>query len=338
MKKLWGFLTVLVVLVLGAYLFLRWEWGPYGLGGTVFIPRGSSVQKIGGILTEHGIVRNTWSFKLLVRLEGAETQLKAGEYAFEGGIGARQVLDKLRRGEIVVHYLTIPEGYNFAQIAKAIGQTGIATESEVLAAFRDPQYLSLLGFPVSSLEGYLFPATYPYDRGTELPELLQAMIKSFLANFDESMRARMAQGNWTIPQVTTLASIIEKETGRADERPRIAAVFENRLKIGMPLQSDPTIIYGLENFDGNIRKKDIQNPHPYNTYVHPGLPPGPIASPGAESLKAVLYPAQSDELFFVAKGDGSHQFSETLAEHQKAVERYQLNKRGTTYPANPEAN
>lgn len=338
MKKILGVLTLLAVVVLAGYLYLRWQWGPYGPGGSVYIPPGATVEEMSQILDKAQIIRSPWSFKLLVRLEEAGRSLQAGEYAFDPGVSATQVLDKLRRGDRVVHYLTIPEGYNFSQIAEAIGKTGIATVGEVQKTFRDPKYLQRLKFPAQSLEGYLFPATYPYDRGTQLDGLINDMIDRFLANFDEKMRSRMDAGGWTIPQVTTLASIIEKETGKAEERPRIAAVFHNRLKIGMPLQSDPTIIYGLKDFDGNIRKPDIRNPHPYNTYVHLGLPPGPIASPGTESLKAVLYPDQSDELFFVARGDGSHQFSKTLSEHQEAVKQYQLKRGGTTSPTSPEGN
>lgn len=323
---------VLIVLATGIYFFFRVQWGPYGPGGIVYIPKGYSVQQIAGELVQAKILRNTWSFRILVRWRQVGAKLQAGEYEFPPQVTTAEVIDKLVRGDRLVRRFTIPEGANFNQIAQIVGETGIATPAEFKAAFRDPLYLAKLGFPALSLEGYLFPATYDYDRSTQLKDLLGQMIQAFQKSLDPELKARAAQGGWTIPQLVTLASIIEKETGQAAERPLIASVFHNRLKIGMPLQSDPTIIYGLKNFDGNIRRGDIRNPHPYNTYVHVGLPPGPIASPGKESIRAVLYPATSDYLFFVSKGDGSHQFSETLAEHNAAVRKYQLAMKNKEVP------
>lgn len=325
MKKFFALLVLTLLILGGAYLYLRIQWGPHGPGAVVYIPKGSSSAQIAQTLSQEGVVASPWSFEILVRLEKAERELKPGEYEFPPGVTAEEVLSKLRRGERLVRYLVIPEGYAFRQIAAAIAKAGIATESEVWAAFQDPRYLGRLGFPAQSLEGYLFPSTYEYDSRTTLEEILNQMVRTFREQFDPGLRDRAREAGWTLPQVVTLASVIEKETGVKGERPLIASVFENRLKIGMPLQSDPTIIYGLKDFDGNIRSADIRNPHPYNTYVHVGLPPTPIASPGKESLKAVLYPAQTDYLFFVAKGDGTHEFSATLEAHQRAVERYQLN-------------
>lgn len=326
MGKILKILLVLFLLALGSYLFLTIQWGPYGKGGTVYIPKGTSVDRIAKELEGAGIIRNTWSFKLLLRLKGEDKKLQPGEYEFGPKVATREVIRKLVAGERVVRRLTIPEGYNFEQIAQMLAAKGIAPEAQIKRAFRDPKYLGQLGFPAESLEGYLFPATYEYDRGTTLEDLLTRMIQTFKDNFTPDLKSRAIQSGWTLPQVVTLASIIEKETGQASERPLIASVFQNRLQIGMPLQSDPTVIYGLENYDGNIRKRDLSDPHPYNTYVHVGLPPGPIASPGKDSLKAVLYPAQTQYLFFVAKGDGSHQFSTNLEEHNEAVRKYQLGK------------
>lgn len=325
MKKFLYLLLFLLVLGGGAYLYLHWEWGYPGAGGIVYIPKGSSVGQIAQELNKAHLIANPWSFKLLARLEKAETELKPGEYQFPPGVTAPEILDKIRRGERLVRKLTIPEGFSFRQIAQAIAASGIATEAQVMEAFQDPQYLTLLGFPAPSLEGYLYPSTYEYDSRTTLKELLTAMILGFQKNFDANLRVRTEGAGWSIPQVVTLASIIEKETGRAEERVLIASVFHNRLRQGMPLQSDPTIIYGLVNFDGNIRQEDIRNPHPYNTYVHSGLPPGPIASPGLASMQAVLFPASGDYLYFVAKKDGTHHFSKDLASHNQAVQLYQKN-------------
>lgn len=325
MKTLFKILVILVVLAMAGYLYLAMQWGPYGRGGTVYIPRGSSLSQIAGLLEQSQLVRSGWSFKLLARWKGQASSLKAGEYLFAEGPSAAQVLDKIARGDRLVRKITIPEGYNFAQIAALIEQAGIAPRTEVMKSFRDPNLLAELGFAAPSLEGYLFPATYEYDRQTKAPDLLKEMIDHFKRS-TANLSARATASGWTLPQIVTLASLIEKETGQANERPLISSVFQNRLRIGMPLQTDPSVIYGLANFDGNLRRDDLRNPHPYNTYVHVGLPPGPIASPGLASLEAVLAPASSNYLFFVAKGDGTHFFSATLDEHNAAVARYQLGK------------
>ena len=330
MTKFFKAVVVLVIFVLGAYLFLTFQWGPYGKGGTVYIPRGYSVRSMGQRLAQAGILRNEWSFSLLVRLKKVGHALQAGEYEFAPGIDTAQVIEKLRKGERVVRRLTIPEGYTFEQIAQLMVDAGIGSLAEIKATFQDPRYLQRLGFPAVSLEGYLFPETYEYDRSTTVEDLLGRMIDEFKKNLGP-LGWEQAQGvGWTIPQWVTFASIIEKETGQAVERPKIASVFHNRLRLGMPLQSDPTVIYGLPNFDGNLRKNDLLNPHLYNTYVYKGLPPGPIASPGKESLRAVLYPENSEFLFFVSRGDGSHYFSRSLEEHNAAVQRFQLDKTEAT--------
>ncbi|HKX13377.1 MAG TPA: endolytic transglycosylase MltG [bacterium] len=332
MKILLKILLLLAILGMAGYLYLAMQWGPYGRGGTVYIPRGSSLSQIATLLEQGQLVRSAWSFKLLARWKGQASQLKPGEYVFSEGPSAAQVLDKIVRGDRLIRRITIPEGYSFAQIAALIEQAGIAPRTEVMKSFRDPTLLGGLGFAAPSLEGYLFPATYEYDRQTKVPELLKEMVDNFKRN-TANLAARATAAGWTFPQLVTLASLIEKETGQAKERPLISSVFQNRLRIGMPLQTDPSVIYGLANFDGNLRRDDLRNPHPYNTYVHIGLPPGPIASPGMASLEAVLAPATSNYLFFVSKGDGTHFFSSTLDEHNAAVARYQLGKGSSTETA-----
>lgn len=339
MKK---FLIILLlfafILGAGAFYVSRQLSTPYGQGGQVKFPPGTSVTQMGGRLAAAHIIASPLAFKLYVRFKGWEKQLQAGEYAFLPQQTLPEVVEKIRRGERVIYTLTIPEGLNYQEISQRLVDAGLATSQEMQAAFRDPSYLKQLsdqlakqwGQPVDfspkSLEGYLFPATYQYDSSTSLESLLSQMTGSFAALWDAPMRARLAKLGWSVNDVTTLASIIEKETGQASERPLIASVFHNRLQKGMLLQSDPTIIYGLENFDGDIRKRDIRNPHRYNTYVHPGLPPGPIAAPGKAALQAVLFPEASEYLFFVSKGDGSHYFSKDLGEHNRAVRRYQLGR------------
>lgn len=328
-------LLALILLALAGYLYITWQLGPYGPGGEAYFPKGSSLHQIALGLKEKGIIRSPRVFEGLARWKGVANKLQAGEYRFEAASTPAQVLDKLVKGDHILRKLVIPEGYTFQQIAAAVQAAGIAPAAEFVKSFRSPTWLGKLGFPAESLEGFLFPATYLYDPATTTESLLDQMIANFKKNFDTSLRERALQTGWSLPQVVTLASIIEKETGKASERPVIASVFHNRLKIGMPLQSDPTVIYGLKNFDGNIRKADLSNPHPYNTYVHVGLPPGPIASPGKDSIKAVLYPATTNYLFFVAKGDGSHVFATTLEEHQANVTRYQLGGKTPTPTASP---
>jgi len=328
-------LLVLLLIAAGLYLYVSIQLGPYGKGGTVYVPRGSSVAQTANLLEQNGIVRSAWSFRGLARWLGVQAKLKPGEYQFEAGMTSREVLDKIVRGDRVVHRLTVPEGANYQQIAALIERAGIAPQAEVMKYFRDPTLLATLGFPAVSLEGYLFPATYEYDRETTVESLLHEMIKKFQSSIAGPLTERAKQGGWTIPQVVTLASIIEKETAQPSERPLISSVFHNRLRIGMPLQTDPTVIYGLPNFDGNLRKEDLRNPHPYNTYVIVGLPPGPIASPGLPSLEAALNPVASNYLFFVSKGDGTHFFSATLDEHNAAVTRYQLMRNPPESQAQP---
>ncbi|HEX5033690.1 MAG TPA: endolytic transglycosylase MltG [bacterium] len=336
MKTLLKIILLLAILGMAGYLYLAMQWGPYGRGGSVYLPRGSSLSQIATLLEQEKLIRSAWSFKLLARWKGQANQLKAGEYVFAEGPSAAEVLDKIVRGDRLIRKITVPEGYSFAQIAALIEQAGIAPRTEVMKHFRDPSLLAELGFAAPSLEGYLFPATYEYDRQTKVPDLLKEMIAHFKRS-TANLAARASAAGWTWPQLVTLASLIEKETGQAAERPLISSVFQNRLRIGMPLQTDPSVIYGLANFDGNLRREDLRNPHPYNTYVHIGLPPGPIASPGLASLEAVLAPAASNYLFFVSKGDGTHFFSSTLDEHNAAVAKYQLGKTPETAPSPPAA-
>lgn len=214
MMKVFKILVVLFVLGIVAYLFLTIQLGPYGEGATVYIPKGENVGQIANRLKEGGVLRNAWSFKLLVRIKGVGKKLQVGEYKFGPKLTTREVLEKILKGDRVVHRLIIPEGSTLAQIAELIDKTGIAPTGQVQAALADPQYLRLLGFPAKSLEGYLYPATYDYDMGTTPQTLVPQMIQAFLNNFDENLRKRAQQGGWTIPQVVTLASVIEKETGQ----------------------------------------------------------------------------------------------------------------------------
>jgi len=255
-------------------------------------------------------------------MTGRRLSVKAGEYRLSSRMAPLEVLDILSRGKIIPHYVTIPEGFTLTQIAEVLEKNGLAERAKFLAVATDPDIVKTYGLPGRTLEGYLYPDTYRFSPGQQTVSIVEAMVKRFfyvIGSFEE----RIIASGMTLNQIITLASLIEKETGKAEERDVIASVFLNRLKKGMRLESDPTVIYGIAGFDGNLTKEDLARPSPYNTYVIQGLPPAPIASPGKEAIRAVLFPAQTDYLYFVSKNDGSHHFSKTLTEHNRAVNTYQ---------------
>jgi len=237
-----------------------------------------------------------------------------------------RILEKLARGEIITHAVTIPEGFTKVQIGDLLEQKGIIKKQEFLGLTDNREIVESYGLSGPSLEGYLYPDTYQFGRGISAKMTVNTMVKRF-EEIAAPLKERIEEVGMSLEEVTTLASIVEKETGQGKERPLIAAVFLNRLKKRMRLASDPTVIYGITDFNGNLTRKDLEEKTPYNTYVNYGLPPGPIANPGLESIKAVLYPADTDYLYFVSRNDGSHQFSKTLAEHNRAVQTYQKRRR-----------
>jgi UPF0755 protein len=234
-----------------------------------------------------------------------------------------EILSKLLNGQVVLRPLTIPEGLTITQIADLVSQQGLTDRAEFIRLAKDRTFVTSLGIKAETLEGYLYPDTYKFPRPVKAREVLAAMVEKLRQMVGPDLLIRMQELKMTMHEVLTLASIIEKETGSGGERPEISAVFHNRLKKHIPLQSDPTVIYGLSEFDGNLRKKDLSSPSPYNTYRVQGLPPGPIANPGIQAIRATLYPSDSRSLYFVSRNDGTHQFSATLIEHNQAVEKYQ---------------
>jgi UPF0755 protein len=242
-----------------------------------------------------------------------------------------EILSKLLNGQVLLHLLTIPEGLTITQIADVVSQQGLTDRVEFLRLAKDREFIMSLGIKAETLEGYLYPDTYKFPRPIKAREVLVAMVEQLRQEVGPDLLARIQELKMTMHEVLTLASVIEKETGSGGERPEISAVFHNRLKKHIPLQSDPTVIYGLPAFDGNLHKKDLSSPSPYNTYRVQGLPPGPIANPGIQAIRATLYPSDSRSLYFVSRNDGTHQFSATLIEHNKAVEKYQKRpfRRGT---------
>ncbi len=280
----------------------------------VDIPSGLATRAIGDRLVSAGVVRDRLTFRAALWTAGNTTRLKAGEYRFADPMTPLDVIDKIRRGDVFVVPVTFPEGLNVFEMGKIVESKGFGPASAFVEEGR-------------THEGYLFPDTYALSRHTDAPKLVRIMTEAFEHALTPEIRAAAAERGLTERQLVTLASIVEKETGNPAERPIVASVYENRLRIGMALQCDPTVIYALElagHYDGNIRRDDLSVDSPYNTYRYPGLPPGPIASPGRASLDAVVHPADTEYLYFVSKNDGSHVFAKTLAEHARNVQTYQV--------------
>ncbi|WHZ14264.1 MAG: Murein endolytic transglycosylase MltG [Nitrospira sp.] len=275
------------------------------------------------ILKREHLIRSSFAFSLLGRTRDIDRKIQPGEYELDAGMASKEILIKLLAGRVVLHPVTIPEGYTMAQIAEVLAAENITDVKEFTKLVRDRSFITTLGVEADSLEGYLFPETYSFARGTKAKDVIKTMVDGLYHVWGADLQEQAARLKLSLHQVLTLASVIEKETGVKDERELIAAVFHNRLRKKIPLQSDPTVIYGLPAFDGNIHKRDLSSLSPYNTYRVQGLPPGPIASPGAHSLRAALFPAQAPYLYFVSRNDGTHHFSSTLAEHNEAVEKYQ---------------
>jgi UPF0755 protein len=294
----------------------------------VTIPKGASLSQVGSILQEKGVISNKLLFKLVALIRGEQRTIKAGDYALKTGSDAGEVLDQLISGKTLMISFTVPEGYDMFQVAELIQQMGIMSRDEFLKTAENPAFLKELGVEGTSLEGYLFPDTYCFRPSEKVDGkmIIRKMVQRFHEVYDKYVRAAAEESGWSTMQVLTLASLIEKEA-RAHEHALVSAVFHNRLKQKMKLQSDPTVIYGIKPMGSKITREDLNRKHPYNTYQNPGLPPGPIANPGKESLIAAVNPAEGDYLYFVAKNDGSHQFSSSLKEHNRWVNTYQRQPR-----------
>jgi len=293
----------------------------------VTIRQGAASAEIGRSLAGAQVVRDARLFRAALWWTRQGRNLKAGEYRFDHAMTPLDVIDVLVRGEVYTQKVTFPEGLTIAEMSKLYESHGFGRARDFVEAARNVERIADLDPDARDLEGYLFPETYALPRDGAAARLIDLMIDRFHSVYGEEMRSRAAARGMTTRQVVTLASLIEKETGKPEERPLVAAVFRNRLKIGMPMQADPTIVYALEKarrYDGNIRKEDLSMDSPYNTYKYPGLPPGPIASPGKASLEAALMPADVPYLYFVSRNDGSHVFATTLAEHSNNVRKFQV--------------
>jgi UPF0755 protein len=319
----------MVALGVAAYQTIRWAEGPvipaqeHPPSKVVVIPDGSTFQHVASLLEREGLIKSRSVFVLLGKSQSVDRKVHAGEYELNPGMTPAEILSKLLNGQVLLHPLTIPEGLTIAQIADVVSQQGLTDRAEFLRLAKDRTFIASLGIKAETLEGYLYPDTYKFPRPIKAREVLVAMVEQLRQAVGPDLLARMQELKMTMHEALTLASVIEKETGSGGERPEISAVFHNRLKKHIPLQSDPTVIYGLPAFDGNLHKKDLSSPSPYNTYRVRGLPPGPIANPGIQAIRATLYPSDSRSLYFVSRNDGTHQFSATLIEHNQAVEKYQ---------------
>jgi peptidoglycan lytic transglycosylase G len=293
----------------------------------VDIPPGTGTLAIGERLVEAGVVRDQLTFRVALWMSGRATRLKAGEYRFAEAATPADVIGKLARGEVFVVPVTFPEGLTIREMARIVEAKGFGPASAFVDASHDASLVRGLDPTARDLEGYLFPDTYPLSRHADAPGIVRLMIDAFERALTPDLRAAARARGLTVRQLVTLASIVEKETARPDERPLVASVYENRLRIGMALQCDPTVIFALEQagrYHGNLHHDDLWFDSPYNTYRYPGLPPGPIAAPGRASLEAVVHPADSTYLYFVSRNDGSHEFATTLDDHNRNVQKYQV--------------
>lgn len=293
---------------------------------TFEISKGTYFHDAMTLLREKGVIGNAFPFYLLARLRNAPNHIRAGEYEISLGSSPEELLRKLVRGEIKGYRMPIPEGFTVRQVARRLSDWGLVDYETFIARARDPRLLQALGIQGGSVEGYLYPETYIFTRSMGEEEIIRYMVRQFRKRQRPEWEKEAEKKGLDLEEVITLASIIEKEGGLPEEKPLVSAVFHNRLKRGMKLQSDPTVIYGLEDFDGNLKKSHLRKNMPYNTYVHKGLPPGPICNPGLDSIEAALYPATVPYLYFVARNDGSHYFSTTLSHHREAVLKYQIRK------------
>ena len=317
---------LITALIIDVYMYGQRPADTEAASQTLTIPSGQQFRRTADALHQAGIITHPLKFKVLARLKGLDKRIKSGEYLLSAAMSPVEVLEVLVSGRVQLYKLTVPEGYNQKQIAALVADAGFTTADAFLKACGDAQLIASKGISAKDLEGYLFPDTYYFPRPATPETIISAMVHKFWSVFTDEFRKRADQMNMSIHETVTLASIIEKETGVAAERPLISSVFHNRLEKKMRLESDPTVIYGIENFDGNLTRKHLRTYTPYNTYRIRGLPPGPIANPGQEAIAAALYPTESDYLFFVSRKDRTHHFSTNLSDHNAAVRRYQLRR------------
>ena len=296
-------------------------------GVFVDVRPGDSTQAIAERLAAAGVVADAWTFRFAAWRSGRERDLQAGEYHFDAPVSPVAALAKIADGRVHLNPITFPEGLTLPEMGAIVEAWGLASADEFAAAARRVELVADLDSEAADLEGYLFPETYSLPRTATVDDLVVAMVARFRVVFDGELRARAAERGLNPREAVTLASIIQREAGSGEEFALVSAVFNNRLRIGMPLQSDPTAIYALQRagrYDGNLTRANLRFDSPYNTYVYPGLPPGPIAAPGGAVLRAAMAPADVRYLYFVSRNDGTHAFAHTLREHNRNVREFQV--------------
>ncbi len=321
-----AWLLILVALVASGFLYARWYLMPVVSGKTVIveIPPGESLRMVASRLHAQGALPHPFDLVILARLRNDAHAIRAGEYQVQPGTSVAGLLELLKSGKVVMHSLTIVEGWTFAQVLAAVEADPALTHT--LHGLDVAAVMTKIGHPGQNPEGRFYPDTYQFPKGTSDAAYLERAYDDMHVHIDSAWQARAANLPYHSPyEALILASIIEKETAQPSERGEIAGVFVRRLQKGMKLQSDPTVIYGLgSSYDGNITYKDLRTDTPYNTYTRYGLPPTPICMPGMASIQAALHPTPGDAMYFVARGDGTHQFSATLKEQTEAIQKYQL--------------
>lgn len=327
--------ALLILLLIPAGRFCVFLMFPAGSGTRqeiVELGRGRTLRAVAVELQSRGIISSAKLFTLYARLQGGDARVKAGTYQFSDGMRPGEILSKMVAGEIYQRLFALPEGYSSYQAAEMLEKRGIFRKEQFLRACRDPKLLAELGINAQSAEGYLFPGTYNILPGRTEQEVVREMVLRQKQFLEEDLGRQGSKVLLSTHDILTLASMVEKEAVLPAEKPLIAAVFHNRLRLGMRLQSDPTALYGVRAFSGKVTRSDILRPSPYNTYLIPGLPPGPIGNPGKEAIQAVLHPPTVPYIFFVARGDGSHHFTSDLTSHNGAVQKY-LRSETTAPPA-----
>jgi len=294
---------------------------------TISIHAGATLKKISDDLKAHNLIKNASAFRLLANIRNKQAHIQIGEYELSQSMPPMEILNTITTGKTVLHSITIPEGYRIKEIAELVAKKISINKEQFIQESMNKDLIKKLNITSSSLEGYLFPETYHFSKHTSEQIIIQTMLKTFQEKITKhKILDQVENSDLSLHETITLASLIEKETGMNKERKHISSVFHNRLHRKMLLQTDPTVIYAIKNFDGNIRKKDLRIDSPYNTYRYKGLPPGPIANPGIKSIEAALNPIKTKHLYFVSRKDGSHYFSSNLKEHNRAVQKYQLKK------------
>lgn len=318
---------VLLVLLIICMIYAKSPINDRDLTSIIDIPKGAGFLQIVDILDREGMVKNKFLFSVLALSKGIAGHIKAGEYELANSMTPAEIIEKIVKGNIKAYRVTIPEDFTLKQIAERLAAEKLVEEKIFISVTTDPKFLASLRIETPSAEGYLYPDTYYFNRAMTTREIVKMMVSQFWEEVTPEMLKKAKELHLSTTEFITLASIIGKETGYKEEKTLVSAVFHNRLKKGIPLQSDPTAIYDLKQYSHTVKRRQLDHDSPYNTYKIKGLPPGPIANPGIDSLRAALYPAPVNYLYFVSNNDGAHQFSSTLIAHNQAVLKYQIKRK-----------